>query len=127
MFWRLGICKGFGAMNPVLFSYGALGLAIISEVTGSTFLQKSEQFTRLSPTLAMAACYIASFFFLSQALKAIPLGVAYAIWGGLGIVLTALIGAVLFRQMLDAAALAGIGLIVTGVFVMNVFSSSATH
>ena len=109
------------------FAYGALALAIICEVTGSTFLQKSEQFTRLGPTLLMALFYGVSFFLLSQALKAIPLGVAYAIWAGLGIVLTAVVGVVLLRQAIDAAAVIGIGLIVAGVVVMQMFSQTASH
>ena len=75
----------------------------------------------------MAVFYLASFFFLSQALRTLPLGIAYAIWGGLGIVLTAIVSVVIFRQALDAAALLGIALIVSGVVVMNVFSRSAAH
>ena len=71
--------------------------------------------------------YIACFFFLSQALKSIPLGIAYAIWGGLGIVLTAIISVVVFKQSLDIPAIIGIILIVTGVIVMNFFSKSAAH
>ncbi|MEO9340162.1 multidrug efflux SMR transporter [Mesorhizobium sp. SB112] len=114
-------------MNPALVAYGALALAIVCEVTGSSLLQKSEQFSRLWPTVAMAVCFGASLFFLSQALKIIPLGVAYAIWGGLGIVLTALISVFVFRFTLDGAALIGIALIVSGVVVMNVFSGSVSH
>ncbi|MCX8997473.1 multidrug efflux SMR transporter [Rhizobiaceae bacterium BDR2-2] len=114
-------------MNPVVMAYGFLAIAIVSEVTGSTFLQKSEQFTRFWPTLIMAGLYVTSFYLLSHALKAMPLGVAYAIWAGLGIVLTAGIGVVVFRQTLDAAAIIGIGLIVSGVVVMNLFSNTTTH
>lgn len=114
-------------MNPIFLAYGALALAIVLEVTGSSFLLKSEQFTRLVPTLILVACYAASFFFLSQALKAIPLGVAYAIWGGLGIVLTAIVGVVVFRQALDAAAVIGIAMIVGGVVVMQAFSQTSSH
>ena len=114
-------------MNPLLLAYGFLTLAIVSEVAGSSFLQRSAQFTKLGPTLIMAVSYLASFFFLSQALKTLPLGIAYAIWGGLGIVLTAIVSVVIFRQALDAAALLGIALIVSGVVVMNVFSRSAAH
>lgn len=114
-------------MNPLLLAYGFLTLAIVSEVTASSFLQRSAQFTKPGPTLIMAMFYLASFFFLSQALKTLPLGIAYAIWGGLGIVLTAIVSVVLFRQALDAAAILGIVLIVTGVVVMNVFSQSTTH
>ncbi len=114
-------------MNSIFIAYGALGLAIVCEVVGTTFLQKSEQFTRLVPSLVMVAAYIGSFYFLSQALRSLPLGVAYAIWGGLGIVLTAAIGVVVFRQTLDAAALVGIGMIVAGVVVVQTLSTSVSH
>lgn len=114
-------------MSPALLSYSALGVAILLEVMGTTFLQKTEQFTRLAPTLIMAALYAGSFFFLAQALKIIPLGVAYAIWGGLGIVLVAFVGVFVFRQSIDLAGMIGIAMIVGGVIVVNVFSNSATH
>ena len=114
-------------MSPLLAAYGFLLLAIVFEVAGTTFLQLSQQFTRLVPTLAMAGLYLCSFYFLSQALRTMPLGLAYALWGGLGIVLTSVISVVLFRQSLDAPALVGIGMIVGGVFVVNVFSRSITH
>ena len=89
-------------MSPLTIAYGSLLVAILFEVTGSSLLQKSEQFSRLGPTIGMAVCFLAALFFLSQALKAIPLGVAYAIWSGIGVVLTALIGVVVFRFALDA-------------------------
>ncbi|ACS40525.1 DMT family transporter [Methylorubrum extorquens] len=114
-------------MNPTFYAYGALGLAIVCEVAGTSFLQRSAQFTKLVPSLLMAGFYAGSFFFLSQALKSLPLGIAYAIWGGLGIVLTAIISVVVFRQTLDAAALVGIGMIVAGVVVVQTFSGSMTH
>lgn len=114
-------------MNPTVLAYVFLGLAIVSEVTASAFLQRSEQFSKLVPTVIMVLFYIVSFFCLSQALKVLPLGIAYAIWGGLGIVLTALVSVVMFRQTLDMAAIIGIVLIVSGVLVMNVFSHSARH
>ena len=114
-------------MHPLLVAYGALALAIVSEVTGSSLVQRSEQFSKLWPTLGAIACFVVSLFFLSHALKAIPLGVAYAIWGGVGIVLTALIGIVVFRFTLDAPAWIGIAMIVGGVLVMNLFSNSAVH
>jgi small multidrug resistance pump len=115
------------AMNPTLASYGALAIAIVFEVIGTSFLQRSEQFTRLLPTLLMALFYAGSFFFLSQALKMVPLGIAYAIWGGCGVILTAFIGYLVFRQPLDFAAMIGIGMIVGGVIVVNVFSNSVSH
>ncbi len=114
-------------MNNSLVAYMWLTGAIISEVAGTTLLQKTEQFTRLVPTLAMAVFYIASFYFLSQALKNLHLGVAYAIWGGVGIILTAIVGMVVYKQLLDLPAVFGIGLIVSGVVVINVFSKSVGH
>lgn len=114
-------------MNPIIIAYGSLALAIVCEVIGSSLLQKSDQFSKLVPTIGMGMFFIVSLFFLSQALKVIPLGVAYAIWGGLGIVLTALIGVVFFRFALDTWAIVGIGLIVSGVIVMNTLSHSAGH
>ncbi|MBB5048956.1 small multidrug resistance pump [Rhodopseudomonas rhenobacensis] len=110
-----------------MISYAALTGAIVCEVIGTTFLQKSEQFSRLVPTLIMAAFYAGSFFLLSQALKSIPLGIAYAIWGGLGIVLTAIISVVVLKQSLDMPAIAGIAMIVGGVVVVNMFSQSVSH
>ena len=114
-------------MNPVFIGYGFLMLAIICEIMATTLLVKSEQFTKLIPTLMMAALYIVSFYFLSQTLKTIPLGIAYAIWGGISIVLTAIIGTVIFKQTVDAGAVAGITLIVSGVIVINVFSHTVGH
>lgn len=114
-------------MNSILIGYGFLMLAIIFEVLGTTFLVKSEQFTRLIPTLLTAILYICSFYLLTQTLKTIPLGIAYAIWGGVGIVLTAIIGVILFKQTIDAPAIAGIALIISGVVVINVFSQSVGH
>ena len=114
-------------MNNILNTYAALGVAIVLEVAGTTFLQSSEQLTRLVPTSVMALCYIASFYFLSLALRAIPIGPAYAIWSGLGIVLISIIGYVKFRQALDTPALVGVGLIVAGVAIVNVFSKSIVH
>ena len=114
-------------MNSLLFAYSLLGLAIISEVTGSTFLVKSEGFTKLWPSLAVIVLFSIAFYLLSQVIKVIPLGIAYAIWAGVGIVLTAMIGFFVFQQRLDAAAMIGIGLIVSGVVVINLFSHSAGH
>lgn len=114
-------------MNSVLFAYTLLGLAIISEVTGSTFLVKSEGFTKLWPSLAVVVLFSIAFYLLSQVIKVIPLGIAYAVWAGVGIVLTAMIGFFLFGQRLDSAAMLGITLIVAGVVVINLFSHSAGH
>lgn len=107
--------------------YLYLALAIVLEVLGSSFMKASDGFSKLLPTTITIIAYIACFFFLSQTLKSIPLGIAYAIWGGLGIVLTALISVIIFKQSLDLPAIIGIILIVAGVFVMNFFSKSSTH
>lgn len=114
-------------MSTTSLSYCYLGLAIICEVIGTTFMAKSEEFTRLFPTLAMALLYTTSLYFLAKSLRVIPLGIAYAIWGGLGIVLTTVVGLWIFKQAIDAAAVAGISLIVIGVIVINVFSQSVGH
>ena len=107
--------------------YLYLALAIVLEVLGSSFMKASDGFSKLLPTTITIIAYIACFFFFSQALKSIRLGIAYAIWGGLGIVLTALISVIIFKQSLDLPAIIGIILIVAGVFVMNFFSKSSTH
>lgn len=104
-----------------------LALAIVFEVIGSSFIQASDGFTKWLPTTIVFVAYSICFYFFSLALKAIPLGVAYAIWGGVGIILTALISVVVFKHRLDAPAIIGIVLIVAGVVVMNVFSKTATH
>lgn len=114
-------------MNPVFFAYATLAAAIVAEVAGSAMLQLSEGFTSLVPTVAMGVLYLISFFCVALTLKVIPLGLAYAIWAGLGIVLTALVGVVFFRQTLDMAAIVGIAMIVGGVLVMNLLSKSAVH
>lgn len=107
--------------------YLFLALAIILEVIGSSFMKASNGFTKIIPTSITVVAYLVCFFFLSQALKHMPLGIAYAIWGGLGIVLTAIISVVVFKQSLDLPAIIGIILIVSGVFVMNFFSTTAAH
>ncbi|WP_119307064.1 DMT family transporter [Cohaesibacter haloalkalitolerans] len=110
-------------MKIHLVSYLALAGAILCEVTGSSFLMKTQQFTKLTPTMVMALCYLASFYLLSIALRSIPLGIAYAIWGGMGTVLIAIISVIFFRQALDTMSILGIAMIVGGVVVLNAFSS----
>lgn len=114
-------------MNSIFIGYGFLFLAITFEVLGTSFLVKSEQFTRLVPTLLTAILYICSFYFLTLTLKTIPLGIAYAIWGGVGIVLVAMISIVFFKQSIDIPAIIGITLIISGVIVINVFSKTVGH
>ena len=107
--------------------YVLLFLAIISETVGTSFLKESDGFTRLWPSVVTLAGYALSFYFLSLVLKSIPVSIAYAIWSGVGIVLIGIIGWVVFKQTLDAPALIGMGLIVAGVLVINLFSTSFTH
>lgn len=107
--------------------YFFLALAIIFEAIGSSFLQASKGFTKIIPVFVTSVSYLLCFFFLAQALKNIPLGIAYAVWAGAGIVLTAVIGVVIFKQTIDTPALLGMFLIVAGVVVMNLFSNTASH
>ena len=102
----------------------ALGIAIVAETIATSAMKSSEGFTRLLPSIIVVVGYGIAFYFLSVTLKTIPVGIAYAIWSGVGIVLISLAGWALFGQKLDAAALLGITLIITGVVVMNVFSKS---
>ena len=104
-----------------------LGLAIIAEVAASTALKQSAGFTRPGFACLSVAGFAIALFFLSLALRVVPLGIAYAIWAGTGIVLIALLGVVLFGQTLDSPALTGIALIVCGVIVINTLSASTAH
>lgn len=104
-----------------------LAIAIVSEVIATSALKSSEGLTRLGPSALVVIGYGIAFYMLSQTLKTIPMGVAYAVWSGAGIVLITLVGFFFFRQRLDLPALAGIGLIVAGVIVMQVFSKTAGH
>jgi small multidrug resistance pump len=113
-------------MNPTML-YAMLVLAIVFEVLGTSAMQAAQHFTRLLPTLVMVVCYAVAFYFLSYTLKAIPVGIAYAIWSGLGIVLISVAGYFLFGQKLDFAAVLGLGLIIAGVVVLNLFSKSTIH
>jgi small multidrug resistance pump len=106
-------------------SYLYLAIAILAEVIGTSALKASDGFTRPLPSLIVAVGYAVSFYFLALALRAIPVGVAYAIWSGVGIALITLIGWIVFKQRLDAPALAGIALIVAGVVVIQMSSRAA--
>ncbi|MDT0684101.1 multidrug efflux SMR transporter [Roseicyclus sp. F158] len=110
---------------PLPYLY--LVIAIATETIGTTALQASQQFTRLTPSIVVFVAYGASFWFMALALKTMPMGIVYAIWSGLGMVFIALIGLVVFSQKLDFWAVVGIGLIMAGVLVMHLLSDSATH
>lgn len=102
----MGLCSGLGL-----------------EVTGTLFLARTEGFTRLLPSAVVVVSYCGAFYFLALTLKTMPVGVAYAVWAGVGVGLIALLGWALRGQTLDAATLIGIALIVAGVAVINLFSS----
>lgn len=99
-----------------------LAIAIVSEVAATSALKASEGFSRLLPSLIVVGGYGISFFLLSMALRSIPVAIAYAIWSGVGVALIAVAGWVLYRQALSAGELAGIGLIVAGVVVLEAYS-----
>ncbi|MBF7092965.1 multidrug efflux SMR transporter [Flavobacterium sp. ALJ2] len=104
-----------------------LGIAIIFEIIATSALKKSEQFTQLLPSIITFIGYAGAFYFLSFAIRTIPVGVAYAIWSGVGIVLITIIGAVFFKQIPDLPAIIGLALIIIGVIVINVFSKTTSH
>ena len=105
----------------------SLGLAIVAEVIATSALKASDGFSHLLPSIVVIAGYGVAFFCLSLTLRQIPLGIAYAVWSGAGTALIAVIGVVAYRQKLDMAAVIGIGLIVAGVLVLNLFSRSGAH
>ncbi|ASW73223.1 multidrug transporter [Chryseobacterium piperi] len=108
-------------------SYIYLMLAIVFEIIATTFLKKSEEFSKLIPSLITIVGYAAAFYFMSLTLRQVPIGVTYAIWSGVGIVCITCIGAIAFKQIPDWPAIIGIALIVIGVVVINLFSKMGTH
>src|SRR5690606_8888421 len=114
--------------NPEVFlNWFYLALAITAEVIATSFLKPSEGFTRLWPSVAVVIGYGVAFFMLSLTLRTIPVGIAYAIWSGVGTVLIAIIAWLIFGQRLDVPGVLGIGLIIAGVVILNVFSKAAAH
>lgn len=110
-------------MHPYL----SLAIAIVSEVVATSALRATDSFTRLVPSLIVVVGYALAFVFLSMTLKAIPVGIAYAIWSGLGVVLISVAAYFIYGQTLDLPALIGMALIVAGVLVLNIFSKSGVH
>jgi len=104
-----------------------LTVAIVAEVVATSALKAAEGFTRLTPSLIVVIGYGTAFFFLSLTLRNIPVGVAYAIWSGVGVFLVSMIGWLVFGQLLDVPAIIGLALIVAGVIILNVFSNSIIH
>lgn len=104
-----------------------LGLAIIAEVIATSTLKASDEFTRFWPSVVVVVGYVCAFYFLTLALRVLPVGIAYAVWAGLGIVLVTLVGTVVYGQRLDLPGIIGIGLIVAGVLVINLLSETGAH
>ena len=108
-------------------TYIYFAAAIISEVVATSALKASEQFTKLRPSLIVIIGYCISFYLVTLVLRTIPVGITYAIWAGVGIVLVALVGAVLYKQIPDIPAVIGMGLIIAGVVIINVYSKTFVH
>ena len=112
---------------PLRSPYLPLAIAILSETVATSTLKLSNGFTRLWPSVITVAGYGIAFFCLSVCLRSIPVGLVYAIWSGVGIVLISAIGLVVFHQKLDRPAILGVALILAGVLVINLFSKSSPH
>ncbi|MDY7114717.1 SMR family transporter [Halomonas sp. SSL-5] len=104
-----------------------LALAIVAEVVGTTALKASEGFTRLWPSVTVVVGYGLAFYLLALVLRTIPVGIAYAIWAGLGIVLVTVAGVLLYGEKPDLPALLGIAMIIGGVAVIQLYSSVSAH
>lgn len=108
-------------------NYLFLAAAIVCETIGTSFLKKTEQFSKPIPTFIFIVAMALSFYLLSFALRGIPVGVAYAIWSAVGIVLISIVGYFVYGETLDLPAIIGIGCIVVGVLIINLFSKSSAH
>ncbi len=104
-----------------------LGVAIVSEVIATSALKAADGFTRLLPSAIVVVGYGIAFYCLSLVLRTLPVGIVYAIWSGAGVALIALVGWLVYGQALDLPAIVGMGLIVAGVVVLNVFSKTVAH
>ena len=104
-----------------------LAIAILCEIVATSALKATDGFTRAGPSAVVIAGYAVSFYFFSLAVRIIPVGIAYALWSGVGIMAIALIAWVIYDQTLDLAAILGLALIIAGIVVLNVFSRSNVH
>lgn len=107
--------------------YLYLAIAIVAEVAATTSLKASQEFTKLLPSLIVIVGYGIAFYFMTLVLRYIPIGITYALWSGLGIILVAVVGAVVYREVPDLPALIGMGLIIAGVITINVLSKTVSH
>ena len=108
-------------------TYFYLALAIAAEVAGTSLLKATEEFTKFVPTTFLVIFYLISFWLMTLALRELPLGIVYAVWSGLGICLVAVVGAFVYKEIPDLASLIGMSLIISGVVVMHLFSTSIKH
>jgi small multidrug resistance pump len=108
-------------------AYLYLAIAIIAEVTATSALKASEEFTKLIPSIIVLIGYGISFYFMTLILRTIPVGITYALWSGLGIVLVTIVGIFLYKQIPDTAAVIGMSLIVSGVVIIHIFSKTIDH
>lgn len=115
------------ALHEIAMAYAYLLIAIVAEVIATSSLKAADGFTRIGPSLLVVAGYGVAFYCLSLTLRTIPIGITYAIWSGLGIVLVSLVGWLVYQQRLDAPAVVGMALIVSGVLVLNLFSRASAH
>lgn len=107
--------------------YLTLALAVLAETIGTTALQASQQFSKPLPSILVVVAYAISFYLLSITLRTMPVGIVYALWSGLGIILIATIGWVVFGQRLDLPAILGLSMIIGGIAVIHLFSSTSPH
>ncbi len=108
-------------------NYIYLSIAIVVEVAATSALKASDGFTKMLPTIVVIGGYGIAFYLLSIIVKTLPVGLTYAIWAGLGIILVAIVGAVLYKQVPDLPAIIGMTLIVAGVVIINLFSKMTSH
>lgn len=108
-------------------TYLYLAIAIVAEVAATSALKASDEFTNLVPSIIVVVGYAVAFYFMTLVLRVIPVGVTYAVWSGLGIVLVNIVGVFLYKQTPDIAAIIGMSLIILGVVVINVFSKTVSH
>ncbi|MEH6542539.1 MAG: multidrug efflux SMR transporter [Porticoccaceae bacterium] len=108
-------------------AYLYLAIAIIAEVIATSALKASEEFTKLIPSTIVVVGFLVALYFMTLVLRSIPVGITYAIWSGLGIVLVGIVSFILYKEIPDTPAIIGMGLIILGVVVINVFSKTISH
>ena len=108
-------------------AYLYLALAILAEMVATSALKASKEFTKLVPSVIVLAGYGLAFYFMTLVLRTIPIGITYAIWSGVGIVLIAIVGAIFYKETPDLPAIVGMGLIISGVIVIHLFSKTVSH